>query len=107
MVDYTFYRDTYLGSAIPEAAFSGMAARAREQLDRMKRVFKVRSSGEQAENMALCAMAETLYAYRNTGLASASVGSVRVQYETGTARLQQLLQERAGIYLDIYRGVEA
>ncbi len=106
MVDYTFYKDTYLGSAIPEAAFAGMASRAQEQLSRMKRVFRVESSGEQAESMAVCAMAEALYAHRNRGLASASVGSVRVQYDSGSAKLQQLLRERASIYLDIYRGVE-
>lgn len=106
MVDYTFYRDTYLGSAIPETAFSGVAVRAGEHLDRMKRVYRVISSGEQAENMALCAMAETLYAHRNRGLASASVGSVRVQYDTGAAKLRQQLQEQAAIYLDLYRGVE-
>lgn len=106
MVDYTFYKDTYLGSAIPEAAFDGMASRAQAQLDRMKRVFRVESSGEQAESMALCAMAEALYTHRNSGLTSASVGSVRVQYDTGSAKLQQLLRERASIYLDIYRGVE-
>ncbi len=107
MIDYTFYKDSYLGNAIPEAAFHGMASRAQEQLDRMKRVFRVESSGEQAERMALCAMAEALYAHRNTGLSSASVGSVRVQYDTGTAKLQQRLREQASIYLDIYRGVEA
>lgn len=106
MVDFRFYKDSYLGSAIPEAAFPGMASRAQEQLNRMKRVFRVESSGQQAENMALCAMAETIYTHRNTGLASASVGSVRVEYDSGTTKLQHRLQEQASIYLDIYRGVE-
>ena len=32
MVDYEFYVNYYLGSAIPENAFSGVAARARHYL---------------------------------------------------------------------------
>ena len=62
--------------------------------------------GADAENMALCAMAETLWARRNDGLASTSVGSVTVHYADDQPSLTRALYEKAAIYLDIYRGVQ-
>ena len=105
MVDYKFYVNCYLGSAIPEKAFSGVAAQAQAYLDRLKGCCRVASSGAEAENMALCAMAETLWARRNDGLASASVGSVTVHYADNQQALSRELYGKAAIYLDIYRGV--
>ena len=106
MVDFEFYVNCYLGSAIPEKAFSGVAAQAEAYLERIKGCCRVVSSGNDAENMALCAMAETLWARRNDGLASASVGNVTVHYtDDQPARLRELY-EKAAIYLDIYRGVQ-
>lgn len=105
MVDYEFYVNQYLGSAIPEKAFSGLAVQAQGFLDRLKRVCRVESSGKEAECMALCSMAEALWAGRNKGLASASVGSVALRYNQEKTTLQRQLYEKAGIYLDIYRGV--
>ena len=105
MVDYEFYVNCYLGSAIPEKAFSGVAAQAKAHLDRLKSCCRVVASGNDAENMALCAMAETLWARRNEGLASASVGSVTVHYTDDRPSLLRELYEKAAIYLDIYRGV--
>ncbi len=105
MVDYEFYVNCYLGSAIPEKAFSGVAAQAQGYLDRFKGVYRVESSGMEAENMALCAMAETLWSRRNTGMTSASVGSVSVRYTQNRPSLVRELYEKATIYLDIYRGV--
>lgn len=105
MVDHAFYVDCYLGSAIPEKAFSGVAAQAHGYLDRFKGVYRVESSGVQAENMAVCAMAETLWNRRNNGLTSASVGSVSVHYAGDRPSLVRELYEKASIYLDIYRGV--
>ncbi len=109
MVSYDFYTNAYLGSAIPEQAFPGMATRAQGILDRFRRVYRVESTGEEAENMALCAMAETLYATqrRQGGVSGATVGSVSVRYENSTHRaLMGQLYEQASIYLDIYRGVK-
>lgn len=105
MVDYTFYVNHYLGSAIPETAFSGVAAQAQRYLDRYKRIYRVESSGEEAESMAVCAMAEVLWRGRNAGVASASIGSVSVRYDTGRGALQRELYEKASIYLEISRGV--
>ena len=105
MVDYEFYVNHYLGSAIPEKAFSGLAVQAQGFLDRLKGVCRVESSGPEAESMALCAMAEVLWSGRNKGVSSASVGSMAVRYNQDKTPLQRQLYEKAGIYLDIYRGI--
>ncbi len=107
MVDYEYYVNQYLGSAIPESAFSGMAAQAQRYLDRFKGIYRVESSGAAAENLAVCAMAETLWHNRNNRVASANVGGVSVHYNTERPNLNRELFEKAAIYLDIYRGVEA
>ena len=105
MANYEFYVNQYLGSVIPEKAFSGMAAQAAQVLHRLKHTYRVESSGQSAEVMAICAMAETLWQNRNQGLTSANMGSVSVQYETDRKALRRELYEKACIYLDIYRGV--
>lgn len=107
MVEYDFYVNSYLGSAIPEKAFPGMAARARDALTRFESIYTVEAAGQESRNMALCAMAEAIFeARRQGGLRSANVGSVRVQYEDGSGKaLERELYRRASIYLDIYRGV--
>ena len=105
MVKYEFYVNQYLGSTIPEKAFFGMAARAEQVLNRFKQIYRVESSGREAETMAICAMAESLWQNRNKGLTSANIGSVSVQYETDRKALRRELYDRACIYLDIYRGV--
>lgn len=105
MVDYEFYVNCYLGSAIPEKVFSGMAAQAKRVLDRWKQTYRIESSGLEAESMAVCAMAESLWQNRNKGLTSASIGSVSVRYENDRNTLFRELYDKARIYLDIYRGV--
>ena len=105
MVKYEFYVNQYLGSYIPEKAFSGVASQAEQVLTRFKQAYRVESSGREAESMAICAMAESLWQNRNKGLTSANIGSVSVQYETDRKALRRELYEKACIYLDIYRGV--
>ena len=112
MADFTFYRDVYLGSAIPEKAFPGMALRAREVLERFQRSYRVTVPGEDSLKMAVCAMAESVYAAskRRGGVTAATVGEVSVRYEGGESAARSLnreLYEKASIYLDISRGVEA
>lgn len=112
MADFGFYADVYLGSLIPEKAFPEMATRAAEHLARMQRSYRVTADGTDSLNMAICAMAEALYAHskRRSGVTAASVGEVSVRYEgaesSGKA-LQRELYEKASIYLDISRGVGA
>lgn len=109
MVDYEFYTNSYLGSVIPQKAFPGAAARARDALERFKGIYRVVSSGPESERLALCAMAETLYtAKQHRGsVSAASVGNVSVHYEdrrSANKALWRELYEQASIYLDIYRG---
>ncbi len=109
MPDYDFYRDAYLGTAIPQGQFPQLINRAAEALGKLKRLYRV-EGGEQAQAMALCAMAECLLCQqgRDPGVQAAAVGGVSVRYESPRSRQaarQKQLYSAAGIYLDIYRGV--
>ena len=103
MIDYDFYVNSYMGAMIPEKAFAGAAVRAAQALNRIKRQYQVRSCDPVSEKMALCAMAEELYAKGRPGISSATVGSVSVRYCSDSGSQRRLL-EKARIYLDIYRG---
>ena len=115
MVDYEFYVNTYLGCSIPESEFRFYATRAKDQLDCYKRIYTVEAPSENAESLAVCAMADVLYAISaaQSGagpVSSASIGSVSVSYG-GTASLDlsrkgqaRELYDAACRYLDIYRG---
>ena len=110
MADFAFYTDVYLGSRIPEKAFPGMAMRAKAVLERFQRIYRVSIPGQDSLKLAVCAMAETLYAHsrRRGGVTAASAGEVSVRYEeSGYAdrQLQRELYEQASVYLDITRGV--
>ena len=97
MVDYEFYVNDYLGSAIPEKAFSGVAAQARQWLQYFKNSYRVTSSGRDAEKLAMCAIAEALWNHRKGELTGHSAGEQK--------HLGRALYQAAAIYLDIYRGV--
>ena len=111
MADFAFYKDVYMGDLIPVKAFPGMALRAQEYLTRLQRIYRVQMSGEESLKMAICAVAEAIYAHakHRGGVTAASVGQVSVRYE-GSDRsdrnLQRELYDKASIYLDIFRGVE-
>lgn len=103
MPGFGFYTDCFAGRLIPESDFVSAICRAREILAGFKARYRV-SGDENRENMALCAMAEVVYATsQNPGIASASVGSVSVKYDKSQADLYRV----ASRYLDIYRGVGA
>ena len=109
MVDYEFYTNVYLGTLIPQKAFGGMAARAKEALEHFRNVYRVVSDGPETEKLAVCAMAESIYTakQRRSGVSAASVGNVSVRYESSASANRALwreLYEKAAIYLDIYRG---
>ena len=110
MADFAYYTDAYLGTAIPEKAFPGMARRAEEALQRLQRNYQVKVPGEDSRKMAICAMAEACYAAskRRSGVTSASVGEVSVHYgnsESSDKALQRQLYEKASVYLEISLGV--
>ena len=108
MVTFEFYRDIYLGSAIGESKFPQLAQRAEAELARLKRCYRV-EGGEEAQAMAICAMAESLFACtgRSAGVQAATVGGVSVRYwEDTDMALRRRLYQQAAVYLDIYRGCE-
>lgn len=107
MVSFDYYANTYLGCLIPEKDFASLEKRAAEELNRLCRIYRV-EGGEDAKAMAVCAMAEDLYrGAGRRGVASTSIGGVRVQYEKGENwQLPKQLYRSAAIYLDIYRGRE-
>lgn len=115
MVKYDFYRDTYLGSSITEAEWPQLQRMATDKLNHYKRIYTVTAPAADAENLAVCAMADA-YAYfeaaqNGTGaVASASIGSVSVSYGGCSVDVSPKAQERelyrcACTYLEIYRGV--
>ena len=105
MVNFDFYVSRYRGSLIPENAFADFATRAQQYLQQFKRYYQVVAPDENAERLALCAMAEVLYHRRDDGVAQSRVGSVSVQYRAEKVSLQRQLLQKACVYLDIYRGV--
>ena len=75
MVDYEFYSSVYHGGAISADDWAELEARAVDQLRRYKRIYTVTAPDEQAEGMAVCAMAEALH---NVDLiVSGDVGAVQ------------------------------
>ena len=109
MVDYEFYVNHYVGALIPEKAFASCAGQAEAALDRFRRIYRVTDSGEESRRMAICAMAEAVYAgrKRRSGMTAASAGNISVRYESGESGQNALwreLYQQASIYLDIYRG---
>ena len=119
MVDYEFYADQYGGTAVPAAEWPELSRRAFAELLRYKRIYEVSASAEDAESMAVCAMAEALYSFslimngEGGPVQSLSVGSVSVGYgSTASSSIDvsakgqaKELYRCASLYLDIYRGV--
>lgn len=124
--DYTFYRETYGGSAIAEDEWDGYAAKSvayLSRLDAMSVVTPYGDDGECAWSMAVCAVAEE---YHNLDVAanggadlpgasvsSASVGSVSVSYDPtfggaidlSPAGRERALHDAASLYLHVYLGL--
>ncbi len=108
MLSYDFYINEYFGIAIPESAFSAVAARAEAALSKMKRIYRVESPGELSEKLALCAMAEVIYSFgdRKPGLSQVRMGQMSPSYrESASKSLSRELLNKASVYLDLYRGV--
>lgn len=106
MVDYGFYTDTYLGQQIPLSAFPEAMQRAKDALAHFARIYRITAAGEVAQNMALCAMAESIYSasHRRGDITAATVGNLSVRYAQPPSLNHELLK-KAAIYLDIRRGV--
>lgn len=106
MPDYTFYRENYLGEDIPEDAFPRLIRRAGAELVRMRDVYAVAPrpgmEPENADAMALCAIADAMYEFEQEdearGLAGVTVGSVSETYVAPPELCATTLSLRAAHY---------
>lgn len=119
MVSYEFYISTYHGGALSEEEWPEAEKRAADQLRRYKRIYTVTAPDNDAESMAICAMAEALHnidmvvSGEAGAVQSASIGSVSTSYGSAAAVAVDVsekgqakaLYRAARLYLDIYRGV--
>lgn len=116
MPNYTFYRDIYLGEDIPEEQFPRFAQRAAQLLAHWRSVFRVtpRPGIEDAEEHALCAVADAMYEFAQEdearGLSKVSVGSVSETYvapaelcATTLSLREAHYRREAGYYLTLGR----
>ena len=116
MVEYSFYYHTYRGSIIRHDEWNLFEAKAAEQLARYKRTYTVSAPEDDAESMAICAMADALAYFEEMqniaggAVASAAIGSVSVSYtgvdvDCSPKGKAKELYRCASQYLDICRGV--
>ena len=115
MVEHEFYILKYHGASIssPDEWYT-YESRAAAKLARYKRIYTVSAPDENAESMAICAMADAFYAFESVAnggnIQSASIGSVSASYgSTPSIDISQKGQAKelyrcACLYLDIYRG---
>ena len=114
-VNHEFYLLKFHGASITDADdWYLYEARAEAQLERYKRIYTVSAPDENAEAMAICAMADAFYAFdavANGGnVQSASIGSVSASYgstpsiDISPKGQAKELYRCACLYLDIYRG---
>jgi hypothetical protein len=117
MVDYAYYKDTYLGNQIAEDEFPRLESRAVAYLTYLARG---RIDDSEPAKMACCAVAEqyqvidtlqTRAASAEQEKQSESVGSWSVSYRSGTEAMQEAkaqLKAAAEMYLAntgmLYRG---
>lgn len=121
MVPFDFYQNDYHGGAIAHESWPAYEARAAAQLARYKRIYTVTvpEDSSDAENMAICAMAEALQSFdliangEGGAVQSASIGSVSTSYGSSGSNAVDItpkgqareLYRLACMYLEIYRGV--
>jgi hypothetical protein len=117
-VDFTYYEDTYLGTAITEAAFPQLALRASAVIDSLTFQQAADQTDEDVIDsikMATCAVAETMQTINDDGevggIKSESVGSHSVTYADNAETMKSISQkysDSAATYLIstnlMYRG---
>ena len=115
MVEHEFYILKYHGASIStNDEWYTYESRAAAQLERYKRIYTVSAPDENAEAMAVCAMADAFYAFDSVAnggnVQSASIGSVSASYgstpsiDISPKGQAKELYRCACLYLDIYRG---
>lgn len=118
MVSYNSYMNTCRSGSISVEEWPDYEHRAADQLARYKRIYTVTVPDEDAESVAICAMADALHSFdliangeggpvqsASIGSVSASYGSVANAIDISPAGQAKELFRCACLYLDIYRGV--
>ena len=106
MPDYTYYRDTYLGEDIPEESSPALPSAPPTSWRNMRDVYAVAPrrglDPDEAENMALCAVADAMYEFAQEdearGLTGVTVGSVHETYAAPPELCATTLSLRAAHY---------
>jgi len=118
--DYTYYSETFLGTAIALADFERLALRASAQIDRLTfgQAAAIITADTDAEKvaaikMATCAVAEAIQSVEaSPEVSSERVGQHSVTYHLGKATPDQVkISDAARLWLAptglMYRGVDA
>lgn len=106
-VTYDFYKNEYLGGSISETEWPAACREATVVLNRFRRLYRIASTGDSAENMAICAIAEVLVDdAAKRSVASTAIGSVSVSFDKPSKSVMRTAYEQASLYLDIYRGCD-
>ena len=112
MPDYEFYRARFGGTDLTPDEFRRYAALAARHLQKARRCWRMQPVEENAAELALCQLAETLSYFdwlENGGAASGvAVGSVSqkgasLPKVTAQSKARELYRAM-GLYFDIYRG---
>ena len=81
MLDYRFYSDEYGGTAIPGREWPEFERDADAQLRRYERIYTVSYETDDARPMAVCAIADAMYAYAQLDAGNGAVQSVSIGSE--------------------------
>lgn len=97
VVDYDFYKNTYMGADIAPEDFPRLSARAAAYLDGIKR-YELHDSDN--VKMAICAVAEVWQQNENGGeLTSQTVGGWSQSYAASNKSASQRMFEAARLYI--------
>ena len=104
-VDYTFYRDVYGGSELPEEVFSLFVRRAGVLLGNMVRGDSAETE-EQTLKLLLCEICDSLYRQdRHQGISRESLDGYDVSYcDEASVEIRQLVRRHLGDSGVLYRG---
>ncbi len=104
MVDYGYYAGTFLGSVIPEEDWKSLGLRAQELFQWLADRYTLTPIHPEAENMALCALAEYLFRQEPLGLVQKTLGEVSLRYENRPGLIRGAILASSP-YFRVYRGV--
>lgn len=115
MTDYSFYADEYAGNSIPQCEWPTVQRDASVKVARYERIYTVTWLEPTGRDMAVCAIADAMYAFAQLqaeggAIQSASVGSVSESRaavsapDTSPAAQEQEFYRCLCLYADVYRG---